>query len=73
MSNSFPEDSLRIQRALEEHGICATVEQCEKVWIRESDDYFAGWLSLPASDEDLWKKLTPYVHHCSCGLMTVKA
>jgi hypothetical protein len=59
-SNYEPEyksDCLRIQQILIEHGFESDLYDCEILWRDYSDGLAAGWLSLPESDERLWRTL----------------
>ncbi len=59
---SFPEDVLRVQRALFLVGRIATLEEAHDCWWEFSAEVRASWLGLPSSDDDLAQTLRDYLH-----------
>lgn len=57
----WPEDCLRIQVVLLKSFIFATIPECQEAWERRSGSVAAGWLGLPASDDDLYKDIEPFL------------
>jgi hypothetical protein len=57
-----PDDCIKIQSILNVHGCMATMEECQELWERHSEDYCAGWLMIDSySDENIWNILLPYL------------
>ena len=53
----YPQDVQRIMKVAFVHGVILTAYEASQAWSEHSDDYAAGWLFLPESDEDLWNQL----------------
>ncbi len=58
--NFYPKDINRIIVAMAVAGYFVTEEQAQKLWAMYSDDLCAGWLGLPADDEELLECIRPY-------------
>jgi hypothetical protein len=56
----YKDDCNRIQAALMDHGYYATIEQCVELWELHSEEWAAGWLSVPQCGEDIFKEIKPY-------------
>jgi hypothetical protein len=54
-------DCKRIQQILLDHGYEASLKECQKLWQKRSDDWCAGWLILPDSDDEIWSDLESVV------------
>jgi len=53
-------DISRIMSIFDEKGITITESQAQRLWELYSDSLCAGWLSLPADDEEVFVKVTPF-------------
>lgn len=56
--SDYLEDSLRIQRALRNAGYEVSLSEAYRMWDERSDDWCAGWLNLPDTDEEIIQDLT---------------
>ena len=59
-NRDFHEDTLRIQRVLIDRGFYAENTQCRRLWELHSEEYAAGWLALPKSDDELYECIHPF-------------
>ena len=59
--DAFVDDCNRIQQVLMEHGYYATIDQCEELWEMYSEEYAAGWLSLPEDSKDIYEYVKDYI------------
>jgi len=57
-AESFPEDIDRIIKVMADHYYEVTRDQAKALWEEHSEDYAAGWLVMPAKDEDLFESLS---------------
>jgi len=53
-------DILRIQRVLIDKGYYAENSQCRRIWQLHSEEYAAGWLILPNTDEEIYESIRPH-------------
>jgi len=58
--NDYTNDILRIQRVLIDKGYYAENSQCRRVWQLHSEEYAAGWLTLPKTDEEIYESVRPH-------------
>ena len=58
----YTEDCKRIQNALMNKEIYATLEQCDELWRMYSEDnWCAGWVSMEGtSDQEIYSNLRQY-------------
>lgn len=54
-------DVERLVRILAAHGHQMTAAQAVELWEAYSETYFAGWLTLPDTDEDVARLILPFV------------
>ena len=47
----YPEDCLRIQTALLNHGYTVTLAEAQELWRQWSESLCAGWLNLDGADD----------------------
>lgn len=55
IAEMFPDDIARLKSVSQSHGYDVTEEQAIGLWQQYSDTVCAGWLYLPADDEELWE------------------
>lgn len=55
------QDCARIVQVSLRHGFVLTLKQAEMIWEEYSEDYAAGWMTLPKTDEELWEILNEEV------------
>lgn len=55
-------DCERIQSALLNYGIEASINECYDVWDEYSDKRAAGWLCLPDSDDDIYYEISHLIN-----------
>ena len=57
----FKEDCNRIHGILLDHGYFSTLDECAELWeLYSSEEYAAGWLSLPDKNEEVYECIKPY-------------
>lgn len=56
----YPEDCIRIQKALLSKGFEATLSECQELWEERSERWDAGWLILPESEEEILLSINEY-------------
>lgn len=56
----YTNDVLRIQRVLIDKGYYAENSQCRRIWQLHSEEYAAGWLKLPKTDEEIYESIRPH-------------
>lgn len=56
----FPEDIARLVSAASNQGYRVSPDHAAEMWIRHSEDYCAGWLTMGDSDEGLLPILLQY-------------
>lgn len=56
----YTNDILRIQRVLIDKGYYAENSQCRRIWQLHSEEYAAGWLALPKTDEEIYESIRPH-------------
>jgi|688.fasta_scaffold23064_2 hypothetical protein len=60
-NRDFHEDTIRIQRLLIDKGYYAENSQCRRLWeLYSENEYAAGWIELPKTDEELYDCIRPY-------------
>jgi len=59
-NKDFHEDTMRIQRVLIDKGYFAENSQCRRLWELHSEEYAAGWLTLPNKDEEIYESIRPH-------------
>jgi hypothetical protein len=60
-NRDFHEDTIRIQRLLIDKGYYAENSQCRRLWeLYSENEYAAGWIGLPKTDEELYDCIRPY-------------
>ena len=57
----FPEDCVRIVKALLDVGYVITPYEAEMLWSTYSDRVDAGWLFLPDTDEEIVAAVRTYL------------
>ena len=55
--DSFPKDVDRIVKVMQERGYEISREDAETIWEDCSENWAAGWLILPTSDDELAKEI----------------
>lgn len=61
LREEFPDDVDRILLCLKDAGFTTTDDEAVGAWAEYSDDNFAGWLGLPASEATLREILLKYL------------
>ena len=60
---SYPSDCQRIESILFNKGYIATIQQCEILWEKHSNDWSANWLGLKSlSDDQIWDYIKEYIY-----------
>lgn len=50
----YVDDCKRLQRVAIDNQFELSLLQCQAIWTRYSEDWFADWLILPSSDLEIW-------------------